>query len=363
MSFLQLDNVTKRYGKSAAVIGLNLTVPAGSRTAIVGPSGSGKTTLLRLIAGFESPDQGRISLGDTLLAEGATSVPAHRRGIGYVAQEGALFPHLTLAANIGFGIPRNAPDRRARITELMQQVGLAPSMRDRRPHQLSGGQQQRVALARAMARQPKLMLRDEPFSALDAGLREAMRDMVGDVLSTAGITTILVTHDQAEALSFADHLAVLRDGVVVQAGPPQDLYLRPRDAQTARFLGDAIILQARLEDGLAHTILGSVPADTATRRGNATIMLRPEQLELTSVASGAEISATTSLGRIVGRSFRGSTWRLLIEHLPASSAGLRFPSLALETSSMFTLETPSLAPLEVGTTVRIRIGGTAHILS
>ena len=214
-----------------------------------------------------------------------------------------------------------------------------------------------------MARQPKLMLLDEPFSALDAGLREAMRDMVGDVLSTAGITTILVTHDQAEALSFADHLAVLRDGVVVQAGPPQDLYLRPRDAQTARFLGDAIILQARLEDGLAHTILGSVPADTATRRGNATIMLRPEQLELTSVASGAEISATTSLGRIVGRSFRGSTWRLLIEHLPASSAGLRFPSLALETSSMFTLETPSLAPLEVGTTVRIRIGGTAHILS
>ena len=363
MSFLQLDNVTKRYGKSAAVIGLNLTVPAGSRTAIVGPSGSGKTTLLRLIAGFESPDQGRISLGDTLLAEGATSVPAHRRGIGYVAQEGALFPHLTLAANIGFGIARNAPDRHARIAELMQQVGLAPSMHDRRPHQLSGGQQQRVALARAMARQPKLMLLDEPFSALDAGLREAMRDMVGDVLSTAGITTILVTHDQAEALSFADHLAVLRDGVVVQAGPPQDLYLRPRDAQTARFLGDAIILQARLEDGLAHTILGSVPADTATRRGNATIMLRPEQLELTSVASGAEISATTSLGRIVGRSFRGSTWRLLIEHLPASSAGLRFPSLALETSSMFTLETPSLAPLEVGTTVRIRIGGTAHILS
>ncbi len=362
MSFLKLDNVTKRYGKSAAVTGLNLEVPAGSRTAIVGPSGSGKTTLLRLIAGFESPDQGSIALGDTLLAQGTTFVPAHRRGIGYVAQEGALFPHLTLAANIGFGIERGAPDRRARIAELMQQVGLAPSMQDRRPHQLSGGQQQRVALARAMARQPKLMLLDEPFSALDAGLREAMRDMVGDVLSTAGITTILVTHDQAEALSFADHLAVLRDGVVVQAGPPQDLYLRPKDAQTARFLGDAIILQARLEDGFAHTILGSVPTDTASRRGNATIMLRPEQLELVTAERG-DLSATTSLGRIVGRTFRGSTWRLLIEHLPASSTGLRFPSLALETSSIFTLEAPSLAPLEVGATVRIQIVGTAHILA
>jgi len=362
MSFLKLDNVTKRYGKSAAVIGLNLTVPAGSRTAIVGPSGSGKTTLLRLVAGFESPDQGSIALGDTILAAGTTSVPAHRRGIGYVAQEGALFPHLTLAANIGFGIERSAPDRRERIAELMQQVGLAPSMYDRRPHQLSGGQQQRVALARAMARQPKLMLLDEPFSALDAGLREAMRDMVGDVLSTAGITTILVTHDQAEALSFADHLAVLRDGVVVQAGPPQDLYLRPRDAQTARFLGDAIILQASLENGLAHTILGSVPADAANRRGSATIMLRPEQLELIST-DRTDLAATTSLGRIVGRTFRGSNWRLVIEHLPASSAGLRFPSLALETSSIFTMETPSLAPLDVGATVRIQIIGTAHILA
>lgn len=361
-SFLKLDNVRKCYGKSVAVTGLNLDVPAGSRTAIVGPSGSGKTTLLRLIAGFEAPDQGSIALGETMLAQGDTAVPAHRRGIGYVAQEGALFPHLTLAANIGFGIARNIPDRQARIIELMQQVGLSPAMQNRRPHQLSGGQQQRVALARAMARRPQLMLLDEPFSALDAGLREAMRDMVGDVLCAAGITTILVTHDQAEALSFADHLAVLRDGVVVQAGPPQELYQRPKDVQTARFLGDAIILQASLEDGLAHTILGSVPTDKASHRGNATIMLRPEQLGLLPVDQ-TDIAATTSLGRIVGRTFRGSTWRLLIEHLPASSTGLRFPSLALETSSIFRLETPSLTPLEIGATVRIHIGGTAHILA
>ncbi|HTM76503.1 MAG TPA: ABC transporter ATP-binding protein [Devosia sp.] len=362
MSFLKLDNVSKHYGKSVGVTGLNLTVPSGSRTAIVGPSGSGKTTLLRLVAGFEFPDQGSITLDETTLAQGTISVPAHRRSVGYVAQEGALFPHLTLAANIGFGIAHNAPDRQARIAELMQQVGLSPSMHDRRPHQLSGGQQQRVALARAMARRPKLMLLDEPFSALDAGLREAMRDMVGDVLSAAGITTILVTHDQAEALSFADHLAVLRDGVVVQAGPPQDLYLRPRDAQTARFLGDAIILQASLEHGFAHTILGSVPTDTASRTGNATIMLRPEQLELTPL-DAVDPATTTSLCRVVGRTFRGSTWRLLIEHIPASSAGLRFPSLALETSSLFTLETPNLAPHEIGSTQRIHIRGTAHILA
>lgn len=363
MNFLKLDNVTKRYGKSAAVTNLNFSAPSGSRTAIVGPSGSGKTTLLRLIAGFESPDEGSIVLGDTMLAHGALSVPAHRRGIGYVAQEGALFPHLSLAANIGFGIARNAPDRRARIIELMQQVGLAASMQDRRPHQLSGGQQQRVALARAMARRPKLMLLDEPFSALDAGLREAMRDMVSDVLSTAGITTILVTHDQAEALSFADHLAVLREGEVVQAGPPQDLYLHPTDAQTARFLGDTIILQAYLENGLAHTILGSVPTGPTNRRGNATILLRPEQMELQPVGQ-CDQSAATSLGRVVARSFRGSSWRLLIEHLPASSrGGLQFPSLAMETSSLFTLETPSLNPLDVGALVRIHIGGAAHVLS
>ncbi|MGV8952346.1 MAG: ABC transporter ATP-binding protein [Cypionkella sp.] len=362
MNFLKLDNVSKRYGKSAALTNLNLTVPSGSRTAIVGPSGSGKTTLLRLIAGFESPDEGSIVLGNTMLAQGAVSVPAHRRGIGYVAQEGALFPHLSLAANIGFGISQNAPDRHARIVELMQQVGLAPSMQDRRPHQLSGGQQQRVALARAMARRPKLMLLDEPFSALDAGLREAMRDMVGDVLSAAGITTILVTHDQAEALSFADHLAVLRDGRVVQDGSPQELYLHPTDAQTARFLGDAIILRAHLENGLAHTILGSVPTAPTNRQGNATIMLRPEQMELNPVGQ-RDLMTATSLGRVVGRSFRGSSWRLLIEHLPASSADHHFPSLSLETSSLFTLETPSLSPLEVGAIVRIHIGGAAHVLS
>lgn len=362
MSLLTLSAVTKRYGSAtsaAAVSNLTLDIPAGSRTAIVGPSGSGKTTLLRLIAGFETPDQGRIALGDAVLADGTTAIPPHRRSIGYVAQEGALFPHLTIAANIGFGMERNAPGREARITELMQQVGLSSTMGERRPHQLSGGQQQRVALARAMARQPKIMLLDEPFSALDTGLREAMRDMVGDVLSDAGITTILVTHDQAEALSFADHLAVMRDGVVVQAGSPQDLYLRPADAQTARFLGDAIILQAVLDAGGAHTILGRIPTAPTTRRGNAMVMLRPEQLQLG--LNGTELT-TASRGRILARSFRGSAWRLSIEHQPVY-ANLDLPDSVLETSSIFTVETPGVTECGVGDIVAIAVKGTAHILA
>jgi iron(III) transport system ATP-binding protein len=253
---------------------------------------------------------------------------------------------------------RTTPNRDSRITELMQQVGLSASMRERRPHQLSGGQQQRVALARAMARQPKIMLLDEPFSALDTGLREAMRDMVGDVLSDAGITTILVTHDQAEALSFADHLAVMRDGVVVQAGSPQDLYLRPTDAQTARFLGDAIILQAVLDDGGAHTILGRIPTTPGNRRGNAMVMLRPEQLQLDLNGAGA---AGGSRGRILARSFRGSAWRLSIEHQPIN-ANLDLPDSVLETSSIFTIETPGVTACAVGDVVAISVRGPAHIL-
>ena len=187
-----------------------------------------------MIAGFDMPDDGTIALGGELLADRGGALPAHRRGIGYVAQEGALFPHLPVAQNIAFGLERSL-DRRARVAELMEIVELEDSMAKRRPHELSGGQQQRVALARALARQPRLMLLDEPVSALDAALRESTREMVGEVLSAAGVTTILVTHDQVEALSFADHLALMRDGKVVQAGPPQDLYLAPSDDAAARF--------------------------------------------------------------------------------------------------------------------------------
>ena len=355
---LHLHNVSKRYGTTMAVSALDLSVPAGSRTAIVGPSGSGKTTLLRLIAGFEAPEQGTITLGDTVLADGAMAVPAYRRGIGYVAQEGALFPHLTVAANIGFGIDRHVPQREARIEGLMQQVGLSASMRERRPHQLSGGQQQRVALARALAREPRLMLLDEPFSALDTGLREAMRDMVAEVLSSVGVTTILVTHDQQEALSFSDFLAVMHDGRVVQAGTPQQLYRTPADVRTARFLGNAIILQASFADGVARTVLGAIPIAASGRTGNGTVMLRPEQLRLTAMGEGPR-PATGSLARILNRTFGGATWRVSVEHLPMAD-GYDAP---LETSTVFSMDTSDLDGATIGDIVHIRIVGSAVVLA
>ncbi|TIS47854.1 MAG: ABC transporter ATP-binding protein, partial [Mesorhizobium sp.] len=274
------NGVAKYYGKVAALAGVDLQVESGSRTAIVGPSGCGKTTLLRLIAGFEAPDRGRIALDGKVLANGGAAVPAHRRGIGVVAQDGALFPHLTIADNIGFGMPRNAEKRAEHIVELAYIVGLDKAILKRRPHELSGGQQQRVALARAMAMKPRLMLLDEPFSALDTGLRASMRKAVAELLEEAGITTILVTHDQAEALSFASQVAVMRDGLFSQVGTPRELYFQPKDRMVAEFLGDAIIVPARIADGFAISPLGRIAVDTAERRDVARIMLRPEQVVL-----------------------------------------------------------------------------------
>jgi len=349
MSELVLSALSKTYGRVPAVDRVDLTVPTGARMAIVGPSGSGKTSLLRLIAGFEAPDAGGIILGGMPLNDEAGFMPPHRRDIGYVPQEGALFPHLSIAANIGFGLAR-APGREARVAELLQQVGLPPDFGPRRPHELSGGQQQRVALARAMARKPRVMLLDEPFSALDAGLREAMRDMVASILGEAGITAILVTHDQAEALSFAHLVAVMREGRLIQSGTPQALYLHPADPATARFLGEAIILSAMVEDGLAHTLLGPVPV--ASGPGRRTVMLRPEQLLLAPPQAGAG-----TLARIVSHSFEGASWRTVVEHLPQPDAG----EPVLETASVFTLRVPGAAPLAPGSLVSIRLTGTAHV--
>ncbi|TJW80299.1 MAG: ABC transporter ATP-binding protein, partial [Mesorhizobium sp.] len=215
-----------------------------------------------------------------VLADGGAAVPAYRRGIGVVAQDGALFPHLSIAANIGFGMRHHQDKRTERIVELAYIVGLDKAILKRRPHELSGGQQQRVALARAMAMKPRLMLLDEPFSALDTGLRASMRKAVAELLETAGITTILVTHDQAEALSFASQVAVMRDGKFSQVGTPHELYLKPKDRMVAEFLGDAIILPAKIADGFATSPLGRIAVDSTERRDLVRIMLRPEQVLL-----------------------------------------------------------------------------------
>lgn len=282
---LDIAGVTKNFAPQTVLRGINLSVSKGGTTAIVGPSGSGKTTLLRLIAGFEHPTSGTISLNGTLVAGNGVRVPAHKRHVGYVAQDGALFPHLTVGQNISFGLDVGKLDAgrrgvRARVEELLAMVSLDASMAKRRPHQLSGGQQQRVALARALAREPELMLLDEPFSALDAGLRVATRRAVAKVLNEAGVTTILVTHDQAEALSFADQVAIMRDGTLAQIGNPFVVYTRPADRATAEFLGEAVILDAWMEGSLATCSLGGIPVRRPPAQGKVQLMLRPEQIRI-----------------------------------------------------------------------------------
>jgi iron(III) transport system ATP-binding protein len=342
MTLLTIQSASKRYGPVKALDNVTLDVAAGSRTAVVGPSGSGKTTLLRLIAGFERPDEGRIVLNGQALAEGSATVPAHKRGIGIVSQDGALFPHLSVADNIGFGFERGAPDREKRIIELLDMVELDRNMLTRRPHQLSGGQQQRVALARALGRKPRLMLLDEPFSALDTGLRENMRKAVARVLEAAGITTILVTHDQGEALCFADQVAVLREGKLVQAGTPQSLYLHPKDRETALFLGDAVMLPAIIRNGVADCALGRVAVE-GQHQGKAEIMLRPEQIRVV-----RDESEPAYDGRVVEVEFGGATCTVAV-----SLEGVALPPIVIKTSSV--------ALPARGDRVRLDIAGKAHV--
>jgi iron(III) transport system ATP-binding protein len=255
---LTVQGLHKAYGSNPVLTGLDLTVPAGSLTAILGPSGSGKTTLLRLLAGFDQADAGTVQIGGTIVDGPGGHVPPERRRIGYVPQEGSLFPHLTVAANVGFGLP--ARERRGpRVAGLLEAVGLA-GLGKRYPHQLSGGQQQRVALARALAIEPALVLLDEPFASLDAHLRASVRADVQAIFRAAGTTAILVTHDQDEALSMADRVAVLRGGQIAQCAAPQDLYIRPADPQLARFIGEANLLDGELEPGSLPGSPASGPA-------------------------------------------------------------------------------------------------------
>jgi iron(III) transport system ATP-binding protein len=365
MTFLGLQGIGKRYGTFAALADVDLSIPNGSRTAIVGPSGSGKTTLLRIIAGFETPDSGSVTLDGQILAEGSSTVPAHRRGIGVVTQDGTLFPHLSVFDNVGFGLDRGLPQREQRILALMDTVELDRTLRHRRPHELSGGQQQRVALARALARAPRLMLLDEPFSALDTGLRETMRKAVADVLRAAGITTVLVTHDQVEALSFADQVAVLREGRVVQVGSPRALYANPADRGTALFLGDALILPAELEDGWARCRLGRVPVDARGRRGAAEIMLRPEQLRLTLASPGApadDADPAACHGQVTDIEFGGAVCTIAVSLPHDPEAFSRAPGVAAASNAPLLIRSTSVDLLPVGARVRIAVSGMAHVL-
>jgi iron(III) transport system ATP-binding protein len=351
MSVLDVRGVTKRYGATVALNGVTLQVATGSRTAIVGPSGSGKTTLLRLIAGFDVPDAGQVILDGAVMADGPEAVPAYRRGVGVVMQDGALFPHLSIAENIGFGLDRAAPGRAARIADLIRMVELDAAMLDRRPDALSGGQQQRVALARALAREPRLMLLDEPFSALDTGLRASTRRMVASLLAEAGITAILVTHDQAEALSFADQLVVMANGTVCQAGPPHDLYLRPSSPMVATFLGEAVILPALLGKGYADCLVGRIPIAPSARQGPGTIMLRPEQITLLSGGAAADGSCAMTCAEVVD-----------VEHSGAvCEVSVRLPPTGCHPSQTLVLPQMRTGVPRLGAAVRLTVAGMAHV--
>jgi len=282
MRHVTVTGLDKAFGAEPVLAGLDLEAPAGSLTAILGPSGSGKTTLLRLLAGFEHADAGTIGIGGVLVDGPGVYVPPERRRIGYVPQEGSLFPHLTVAANVGFGLP--ARQRRGGTVEaLLETVGLEGFGR-RYPHQLSGGQQQRVALARALAIEPAVVLLDEPFASLDAHLRATVRADVQEIFRRAGTTAVLVSHDQDEALSVADRVAVLLDGRIAQCAPPEDLYCRPADPRLASFAGDANLVEGVVSGSMVKTMFGCLPLDPAATipgsAGQVTVLIRPEQIDM-----------------------------------------------------------------------------------
>ncbi|HEU0214009.1 MAG TPA: ABC transporter ATP-binding protein [Jiangellaceae bacterium] len=296
MSELVVRGLEKSFDGTQVLRGLDLDVPAGSLAAVLGPSGCGKTTLLRVVAGFEIADAGTVTVGGAVVAARGIHLPPERRRVGVVPQEGALFPHLDVAGNVGFGLPRSAR-RAARVGELLELVGLL-GYGDRMPYELSGGQQQRVALARALAPDPALVLLDEPFNALDTGLRAAVREDVRSALRAAGATAVLVTHDQEEALSMADLVAVMAAGRIAQAAPPGELYTAPSDLGVATFVGDAVVLDAVATSAGADSPLGKLELYDSGVRGPGRVVVRPEQVVLSNPANGV-------VGTVTGTVFYG----------------------------------------------------------
>ncbi len=297
---VELVALTKSYGTQLVLKGIDLTIESGEFFSLLGPSGCGKTTTLRLIGGFEQNEAGSVLIDGVNIA----GVSPERRPVNTVFQNYALFPHMTVADNVGFGLrfqDCTKDERRRRVGEALELVRLS-DYGARRPHQLSGGQQQRVALARALVLRPRVLLLDEPLGALDAKLRRALQFELKELHREVGITFVYVTHDQEEALTMSDRLAVMREGTIEQVGPPQDVYDRPNSTYVADFLGLANLLPATVTTGGEIEVLGHVvPADTADVRGPCTVFARPERVALVDPEEG------TVVGVVVDVVFVGST--------------------------------------------------------
>jgi iron(III) transport system ATP-binding protein len=290
---LVCEGVAKSYRGREVLRDVDLEVPAGTLTAILGASGSGKTTLLRVIMGFVEADAGRVTVGGETLAEaGSVHLAADKRAIGYVAQEGALFPHLSAGENVGFGLGRSERKRGARVVQALELVGLDASYAPRPSHELSGGEQRRVALARALAPRPRIVLLDEPFSGLDAGLRAETREAVLHALREEHATAVLVTHDQAEALSMGREVAVLREGRLAQRAAPGELYRTPVDADVARFVGEANIAPGEAGGGQVQCALGRLSVLNGGVDGPVEVLIRPEQIAVSAGAGDVRARVT-----------------------------------------------------------------------
>ena len=346
MSTLRISGLQKAFDGHPVLHGIDLAVKSGSLVALLGPSGSGKTTLLRVLCGFERADAGTIEIDGRRVAGEGQHLPAEQRHIGYVPQEGALFPHLTVAENIVFGLPRAQRRAHHRVAELLELVGLPESYAKRAPQQLSGGQQQRVALARALAPSPGLVMLDEPFSSLDAALRIETREAVARALAAAGATAVLVTHDQAEALSLGHEVAVLWRGRLLQTAAPQTLYRRPVTRELAAFIGEAVLLPGTVTSGRAQCVLGTLPVvDGSTAAdGDVDVMLRPEQIEVLPEGASRE-GALDALVRDI--SFQGQDAALTLQ--------------LLDSSTTVRARVPGYRTPRQGDRVRLAVGGEVSV--